>query len=108
MARSSRKVTDSKAHCEKGLSALQPVGKSHVKTFYFTRNKTGTFIFYYLPMEKILLPDHIVLWLREKLNETESVIKESKLSHNYGKATQYEGKREAYMECLRKLNTNVL
>jgi hypothetical protein len=50
----------------------------------------------------------LVSWLREKLSETESVIKESKISHNYGRATQYEGKKEAYMECLRKLNLNIL
>ena len=50
----------------------------------------------------------LVSWLREKLSETESVIKESRISHNYGRATQYEGKKEAYMECLRKLNLNIL
>lgn len=49
----------------------------------------------------------IVTWLRTKLAETESVIKESKLNHNYGKATQFEGRREAYLDCLRKL-TNEL
>lgn len=50
----------------------------------------------------------LVVWLRNKLSETESVIKESKLTHNYGKATQYEGKKEAYLDCLKKLNLDSL
>lgn len=58
-------------------------------------------------MEKRQLKS-VVDWLRERIKETESVIKESKLTHNYGKATQYEGKRDAYLECLQKLNINAL
>ena len=50
----------------------------------------------------------IVDWLRERLSETESVIKESKLNHNYGKATLFEGKKDAYLECLKKINLNAL
>ncbi|MBX7094877.1 MAG: hypothetical protein K1X56_09155 [Flavobacteriales bacterium] len=46
----------------------------------------------------------LVSWLRGKVSETESVIKESKLTHNYGKATIYEGKKEAYLDILRKIN----
>jgi hypothetical protein len=48
----------------------------------------------------------MVAWLRHQLSETESVIKESKIAHNYGKATVFEGKREAYMDCLRKLTVD--
>lgn len=54
------------------------------------------------PMSKKVQQD-MLTWLRTKLAETESVIKESKLNHNYGKATQFEGKREAYLDCLRRL-----
>lgn len=46
----------------------------------------------------------LVSWLRVKLSEADSKIKESKVTHNYGKATQYEGMRDAYLECLRKIN----
>jgi len=46
----------------------------------------------------------LISWLRIKLAESESIIKEAKITHNYGKATQYEGMREAYLECLRKIN----
>lgn len=46
----------------------------------------------------------LITWLRVRLTESESVIKESKITHNYGRATQYEGMRDAYLECLRKIN----
>lgn len=46
----------------------------------------------------------LISWLRVKLAESESVIKESKITHNYGRATQFEGMRDAYLECLRKIN----
>jgi hypothetical protein len=59
------------------------------------------------PMNAKQLQD-LMDWLRQKLQETDSKIKESQVCHNYGKATQYEGKKEAYLECLRKLNLNTL
>lgn len=46
----------------------------------------------------------LISWLRIKLSETDSIIKESKVTHNYGRATQYEGMREAYLDCLRRIN----
>lgn len=46
----------------------------------------------------------LISWLRVKLAESESVIKESKITHNYGRAAQFEGMRDAYLECLRKIN----
>jgi hypothetical protein len=58
-------------------------------------------------MDKKQLRD-FVLWLREKLAESESVIKVSKVTHNYGKATLFEGKRDAYLDMLKKLNMNQL
>jgi hypothetical protein len=54
-------------------------------------------------MNKKQLQD-LILWLRDKLSESESIIKESKITHNYGRATQFEGMRDAYLECLRKIN----
>lgn len=50
----------------------------------------------------------LISWLRLRLIDAESKIKESQLTHNYGRATQYEGMREAYLECLRKLNIQML
>lgn len=50
----------------------------------------------------------LISWLKSRLIEAECKIKESHLVHNYGKATQYEGMREAYLECLRKLNIQLL
>ena len=46
----------------------------------------------------------LITWLRTKLAESETIIKEAKITHNYGRATQYEGMREAYLDCLRKIN----
>lgn len=50
----------------------------------------------------------LVFWLKARLVDAESKIKESHLTHNYGRATQYEGMREAYLECLRRLNVQIL
>ena len=50
----------------------------------------------------------LIAWLKCRLNEADSKIKESQVVHNYGKATQYEGMKEAYLECLRKLNVNMI
>lgn len=46
----------------------------------------------------------LITWLRIKLVESEGIIKQSKISHNYGRATQYEGMRDAYLDCLRRIN----
>ncbi|HRE75945.1 MAG TPA: hypothetical protein PK637_15195 [Flavobacteriales bacterium] len=58
-------------------------------------------------MEKNRLRE-MVSWLRMQLSEAESVIKESKIAHNYGKASVFEGKRDAYLDCLRKLTTDMI
>lgn len=50
----------------------------------------------------------LINWLKSRLIDAESKIKESQITHNYGKATQYEGMREAYLECLRKLNIQLI
>ena len=50
----------------------------------------------------------LVSWLRNKLAESESAIKEAKIAHNYGRATHYEGMKEAYLECLRRIDAGQL
>lgn len=42
-------------------------------------------------------------WLREQVKNVNEAIKELERTHNYGKAAQCEGMREAYMKCLEKL-----
>lgn len=46
----------------------------------------------------------LISWLRIKLVESEGIIKQSKITHNYGRATQHEGMRDAYLDCLRRIN----
>jgi hypothetical protein len=48
----------------------------------------------------------LINWLRGQLKDTDSKIKESQVTHNYGKATQYEGMKEAYLECLKQLSVS--
>jgi hypothetical protein len=50
----------------------------------------------------------LISWLKARLNEADMKIKESQIVHNYGRATQYEGMKEAYLETLRKLNVNMI
>ncbi len=50
----------------------------------------------------------LVAWLKARLTDAECKIKESQIIHNYGRATQYEGMKEAYLECLRKLNIQLI
>jgi hypothetical protein len=49
--------------------------------------------------------DHLEGWLREQVKSVNDAIKELERIHNYGKAAQCEGMREAYMKCLEKLST---
>jgi len=49
---------------------------------------------------------HLISWLRIKLVESEGIIKQSKVTHNYGRANQCEGMRDAYLNCLRRINRN--
>jgi hypothetical protein len=42
-------------------------------------------------------------WLREQVKTVNEAIQSLEKSHNYGKATLCEGMREAYMQCLKRL-----
>ena len=44
-------------------------------------------------------------WINIKLRFIDAIIKEARLSRNYGKETQYRGMREAYLEFLNKLGS---
>jgi len=44
-------------------------------------------------------------WLKEQVRCVNEAIKELEKSQNYGKATLCEGMKQAYMQCLEKLNT---
>lgn len=47
---------------------------------------------------------NMVSWLNEQIKYANETIKESKRTCNYGRETQYEGVRDAFIRCLKKLN----
>jgi hypothetical protein len=47
--------------------------------------------------------EDITGWLREQLKSINAAIQDLEKTHNYGKATLCEGMREAYMQCLKRL-----
>ncbi|MCC6690811.1 MAG: hypothetical protein IT235_04700 [Bacteroidia bacterium] len=42
-------------------------------------------------------------WLNDQIEYANEAIQESHLTHNYGRQSQYEGIRDAFMRCLNKL-----
>ena len=56
-------------------------------------------------MRQIQLKE-LLHWAMEKRKQTESMIKESKESHNYSKETEYKGRKSAYEELLRLIGMN--
>ncbi len=49
---------------------------------------------------------YLISWLKINLMESEGIIKQSKITHNYDRANQCEGMRNAYLNCLRRINRN--
>lgn len=49
------------------------------------------------------LPTELAGWLREQVQHITQAIDELEKAHNYGKATLCEGMREAYLQCLKKI-----
>ncbi len=47
--------------------------------------------------------DELNKWLDLKLEFVNTIIKEAKTSKNYGKETQYQGMKDAYIECINQL-----
>jgi hypothetical protein len=45
-------------------------------------------------------------WLHEQVKHINQAIAELEKAHNYGKATLCEGMREAYMQCLQKIEAS--
>lgn len=45
----------------------------------------------------------ILKWLNDQIEYANEAIHESHQSHNYGRESQYEGIRDAFMRCLNKL-----
>lgn len=45
--------------------------------------------------------------INAKLTKTNDIILESKNNHNYGKATQFAGMRDAYLEVLEYVNREI-
>ena len=46
----------------------------------------------------------LIHWLNEQINLTNSIISEADRTNNFGRETQYEGMRDAFMCCWNKLN----
>ena len=46
-------------------------------------------------------------WLNAKLTKINDTINEAKNDHNYGRATQYAGMRDAYKEVLELVNREI-
>lgn len=42
-------------------------------------------------------------WLKEQVKSVNAAIQDLEKSHNYGKMTLCEGMRDAYMQCLKRL-----
>ena len=54
--------------------------------------------------EKLL---EFAAWINAKLSRVNDTIIDAKNKHNYGKATQYAGKRDAYKEILDRVNQEI-
>jgi hypothetical protein len=49
----------------------------------------------------------MVQWLNQQIAHINTAINEAHKECNYGRESQYEGMRDAFMRCLNKLNTNL-
>ncbi|MCW3070696.1 MAG: hypothetical protein JWO44_586 [Bacteroidetes bacterium] len=49
----------------------------------------------------------MVQWLNQQIAHINHAINEAHNECNYGRESQYEGMRDAFMRCLNKLNTSV-
>ncbi|HVA99023.1 MAG TPA: hypothetical protein VNG53_09015 [Bacteroidia bacterium] len=49
----------------------------------------------------------LIRWLNDQINHANGVIEESQRNHNYGRESQYEGIRDAFMRCLNKVGNEV-
>ena len=47
----------------------------------------------------------LIRWLNAQINHTNKTITEAHDANNFGRETQYEGMRDAFMRCLNKLNS---
>ena len=47
----------------------------------------------------------MVQWLNQQISHINQSINEAHKENNYGRESQYEGMRDAFMRCLNKLNT---
>lgn len=47
-------------------------------------------------------------WVNKQIEITNKGINDSQSASNYGREAQYEGMREAYLQLLRKLNSQVM
>ncbi|MEO6884225.1 MAG: hypothetical protein ABI199_09400 [Bacteroidia bacterium] len=45
----------------------------------------------------------LIRWLNVQIHHANEVIEESQRNRNYGRESQYEGIRDAFMRCLNKL-----
>ena len=45
----------------------------------------------------------LIRWLNDQINHANGVIEESQRNRNYGRESQYEGIRDAFMRCLNKV-----
>jgi hypothetical protein len=48
----------------------------------------------------------MVSWLNQQLIHVNDSINEAHLTHNYGRETQFEGMRDAFMRCLNKITNS--
>ncbi|MCW3102957.1 MAG: hypothetical protein JWO09_1397 [Bacteroidetes bacterium] len=48
----------------------------------------------------------MVQWLNQQIAHINHAINEAHNESNYGRESQYEGMRDAFMRCLNKLNTS--
>jgi hypothetical protein len=46
----------------------------------------------------------VVHWLNQQISHVNEAIQEAHRTNNFGRETQYEGMRDAFMRCLNKLN----
>lgn len=50
----------------------------------------------------------MVHWLNQQIAHINESLKQAQDANNYGRESQYEGMRDAFMRCLNKINTNVV
>jgi len=46
----------------------------------------------------------LISWLQRQVEFSSEIINQARETQNYGKETQYEGMREAYLKCIKKLS----